>query len=239
MQLDERGRLSGSARRVPFARDAVHVVTLAQRDSGTYVAIVNRSDCDVQQAVNIAAEARDSIRLTHAPTVMSAQVGITWDHVQQMGAAVRAVQMAGALQGMLDLTVAYANERVAFEKPIGKFQAIQHSLARLAGETAAAIAAAGSAADAIATSSEFDAAVLLEIAAAKIRLGEAVTAGTAVAHQVHGAIGFTQEHVLHRYTQRLWAWREDFGTESEWALRLGRYVAGIGADALWPLLASR
>jgi acyl-CoA dehydrogenase len=156
-----------------------------------------------------------------------------------MGAAIRATQMAGALQTVLDLTVAYANERVAFEKPIGKFQAIQHSLAKLAGETAAALAAAGSAADAIASAATFDEAIFLEVASAKIRVGEAVTAGAAIAHQVHGAIGFSREHVLHRYTQRLWAWRDDYGGETEWAVKLGQLVARNGADALWPMLASR
>ena len=156
-----------------------------------------------------------------------------------MGAAVRANQMAGALQSILDRSVAYAKERVAFERPIGGFQAVQHNLARLAGETAAALAAAGSAGDAIASEPSFNDAVLLEVASAKIRVGEAAATGAAIAHQVHGAIGFSREHVLHRYTQRLWAWRDDFGSESRWAARLGAEVARKGADALWPALASR
>ena len=156
-----------------------------------------------------------------------------------IGAAVRSMQMAGALQAILDVSVEYANQRVAFEKPIGKFQAIQHSLAKLAGEAAAALAAAGSAADAIASAAQFDEGIFLEVASAKIRVGEAAATGAAIAHQVHGAIGFSQEHVLHRYTQRLWAWRDDFGGESYWAVRLGRMVACNGADALWPMLAAR
>ena len=161
------------------------------------------------------------------------------DAAMQMGAAVRAMQMAGALQSILDRSVAYAKERVAFERPIGGFQAVQHNLARLAGETAAALAAAGSAADAIASEASFNEAVLLEVASAKIRVGEAAETGAAIAHQVHGAIGFSREHVLHRYTQRLWAWRDDFGSESHWAARLGAEVARKGADALWPALAAR
>ncbi len=79
--------------------------------------------------------------------------GFDDDTLLTMGAAARAMQMAGALEAILDLAVAYANERVAFERPIAKFQAVQHNLARLAGEVAVAIAAAGSAADAIASSS--------------------------------------------------------------------------------------
>jgi acyl-CoA dehydrogenase len=81
--------------------------------------------------------------------------------------------------------------------------------------------------------------VLLEVAAAKIRVGEAAAEGARIAHQVLGAIGFTQEHTLHRFTRRLWAWRDDFGSESHWALRLGGLVAAKGADQLWPMLAAR
>jgi acyl-CoA dehydrogenase len=82
-------------------------------------------------------------------------------------------------------------------------------------------------------------AAFLEVASAKIRVGEAAGEGAAIAHQVLGALGFTQEHVLHRYTRRLWAWRDDFGSESRWAVKLGELVAARGADALWPMLAAR
>jgi hypothetical protein len=53
------------------------------------------------------------------------------------------------------------------------------------------------------------------------------------------AIGYSQEHILHRFTLRLLAWREDFGNESLWAAELGRRVAQHGADELWPLIAAR
>jgi alkylation response protein AidB-like acyl-CoA dehydrogenase len=155
-----------------------------------------------------------------------------------MGAAARAMQMAGALEAILDLSVAYANERIAFERAIAKFQAVQRNLAWLAGEVAVAIAAAGSAADAIANTPKFDEATFLEAASAKIRVGEAATEGAGIAHQVLGAIGFTKEHTLHRFTRRLWAWRDDFGNESAWAVKLGAMVAAKGADELWPMLAA-
>jgi len=140
---------------------------------------------------------------------------------------------------ILSLSVAYANERVAFERPIGKFQAVQQNIARLAGETAATLAAAGSAADTIAQSLAFDDTVLLEVASAKIRSGEAAAEGTAIAHQVHGAIGFTNEHILHRFTLRLLSWRDDFGNESYWAAALGKMIARRGGNHFWPMLASR
>jgi acyl-CoA dehydrogenase len=144
------------------------------------------------------------------------------------------------MESMLDISVRYSGERVAFEKKISKFQAVQHNLAKLAGETSAALAAASSAADAVSNcSGDFNDAIFLEAAAAKIRCSEAAENGAAIAHQVHGAIGFTQEHILHRYTLRALAWRDDFGTESYWAVELGKLVAARGADELWPLVASR
>ena len=69
--------------------------------------------------------------------------------------------------------------------------------------------------------------------------GEAAGEGAGIAHQVHGAIGFTMEHILHRYSRRVWSWRDEFGSESIWAVRLGEAVAAKGSDALWATLASR
>jgi acyl-CoA dehydrogenase len=231
--------LSGAARSVPFARDATWIVVLGTREDRAFVGLVDRRLCSIQEHANLAGDARDAVALPDVVPSAMAPAAINPDALLLIGAAARSMQMAGALQAILDVSVEYANQRVAFEKPIGKFQAIQHSLAKLAGEAAAALAAAGSAADAIASAAQFDEGIFLEVASAKIRVGEAAATGAAIAHQVHGAIGFSQEHVLHRYTQRLWAWRDDFGGESYWAVRLGRMVAGNGADALWPMLAAR
>jgi acyl-CoA dehydrogenase len=231
--------LSGTARSVPFARDAAWIAVMGVRANRAFVALVDRSLCRILEHANVAGDARDAVDVHGVSPRVMAQAAIDPDALLLCGAAVRAMQMAGALQAILDVSVAYANQRVAFGKPIGKFQAIQHSLAKLAGEAAAALAAAGSAADAIASATQFDAEIFLEVASAKIRVGEAAASGAAIAHQVHGAIGFSREHVLHRFTHRLWAWRDDFGGESYWAVRLGQMVAGNGADALWPMLAAR
>lgn len=172
-------------------------------------------------------------------TIKAASDGVDQTTLMLMGGVARSLQIAGALESMLDISVRYSNERVAFEKKISKFQAVQHNLARLAGESAAALAAATSAADAIANAKSFNDEVYLEAAAAKIRCAEAAEKGGGIAHQVHGAIGFTIEHILHRYSLRALAWRDDFGSESHWAVELGELVASRGADELWPLVASR
>jgi alkylation response protein AidB-like acyl-CoA dehydrogenase len=239
--LNADGSLSGLSRGIPFAKDCEHIAIVAAGDKGVTIALVKTADCRVSDGENLAGDGLASVTFERTKVISSAPApaGFHPSALMLMGATVRSVQIAGAMEAILSLSVAYANERVAFERPIGKFQAVQQNLARLAGETAAALAAAGSAADTLAQSTAFDDAVLLEAASAKIRTGEAAAEGSAIAHQVHGAIGFTNEHILHRFTLRLLAWRDDFGNESHWAATLGEMTARRGANQFWPMLASR
>jgi alkylation response protein AidB-like acyl-CoA dehydrogenase len=155
---------------------------------------------------------------------------------RRLGALLRAQQMAGALERILEISLDYARNRVQFGRPIARFQAVQQELARLAGECAAAAAAAGAGASALARHGLAHEIAARAAAAAKIRVGQAAGAGAAIAHQVHGAMGFSQEYVLQRYTRQLWSWRDDFGAETEWAQWLGQRVCAAGAEGLWPEL---
>jgi acyl-CoA dehydrogenase len=235
------GTLSGRARGVPFAKAAKHIAVLATGANGVSIALVDAAAVRVEAGLNLGGDNSDIVIFDKvAPkTIKPAPDGIDQTALMLMGGVARSLQIAGSLETLLDISVRYSNERVAFEKKISKFQAVQHNLARLAGESAAALAAATSAADAIANASGFDDAVFLEAVAAKIRCAEAAEKGGAIAHQVHGAIGFTIEHILHRYSLRALSWRDDFGSESYWAVELGKLVADRGADELWPLVASR
>jgi acyl-CoA dehydrogenase len=241
IMLNGDGTLSGRARGIPFAREAKHIAVLAQVQNGSAsIALVDAAKCRIEQNVNLGGDDIDTVTLDHVAPIAIKPAPENFDltSLVLMGAVVRSLQIAGSLETILDISVRYSNERVAFEKKISKFQAVQHNLAKLAGESAAALAAATSAADAFASGAPADAA-FLEAASAKIRCSEAAEKGAAIAHQVHGAIGFTIEHILHRYTLRALAWRDDFGSESFWAVELGKRVAASGADELWPLVASR
>lgn len=235
------GTLSGRVRGIPFASEVEHIAVIASGAQGFTIALVVASACRIEAGENLGSDPSNIVTFNNTKPVSAkpAPSGTTPASLMLMGATLRSLQIAGALETMLDITVRYSNERVAFEKPISKFQAVQHNLARLAGEVAAAVAAAGSAADTIANSSSFDDAVFLEVSSAKVRCAEAAEKGTAIAHQVHGAIGFSMEHILHRYTLRALGWRDDFGHETYWATELGKFVATRGADELWPLVASR
>ena len=146
------------------------------------------------------------------------------------GATLRAFQIAGALEAALDLTLAHTSTRVQFGKTLSKFQAVQHELAKLAGELACATAAADLAAEALARGD------LLGVAAGSLRAREAAGAGASIATQMHGAIGFTREYPLHRFTTSLWTWRDDFGGQVSWAKLLGQAALDAGGTGYWPMV---
>ncbi len=238
--LDAEGLLQGEVSDVPYAAEAVHLVVIASDGDTPVVALLAAADCHLAPGTNLAGEAQasvgfDAVRPVDTGTMPGPDA---MDALQRMGAALRSQQMAGALERILDLSLDYARGRVQFGRPIARFQAIQHSLATLAGEVAAAGAAADAAVSAIIRHGIDDGRALFAIAAAKIRAGEAAGAGAAIAHQVHGAMGFTREYSLHHSTRRLWAWRDDFGAESVWAMRLGTIATSAGGRALWPALTS-
>ncbi|WP_372069917.1 acyl-CoA dehydrogenase family protein (plasmid) [Tistrella mobilis] len=226
----EGGQLTGTLRRVPFGRHLSQVVFAARDGRGAEHIVVAARPAAVSADINLAGEARDDLVFAGEAPVASAAVEDAADQVLAMGAAFRAVQIAGALSGALAQVLTYAGEREQFGRPIGKFQAVQHMLAVLAAETAAASAAAeiGFAEDGSSSS--------LRAALAKSRTGQAATEGAALAHQIMGAMGFTREHPLHYQTRRLWSWRDEFGNEAQWQERLGRDIASQGGDALWPML---
>lgn len=210
-------------KRVPWGNQTGHVL-VAQQDR---LELFSGLSGTVEK--NLAGEPR--VAMTFGKPLQSKALPGAHDRLRLEGALLRSVQMAGALERILEYSLAYANERVQFGRPIGKFQAVQHMLALLAGHVAAASAAVDMAVDACAGAPDEFA-----VAVAKARVGEAAGKGAEIAHQVHGAMGFTHEHNLHFSTRRLWSWRDEFGNESYWQARLGRAVAAAGPAALWPRL---
>lgn len=170
-----------------------------------------------------------------AGTILSGLSDVSMPH----RAAATVSLMAGAMGQALLLSIDHVNTRQQFGRPLGKFQAVQQSLAVMACEVAAVDAAAAAMATRL-DAAGFDAeAAGFEIAAAKLRANRAVGVVTAIAHQVHGAIGFTREYDLHRVTVPLMRWRGEHGNDAYWAQILGRRVAELGGRGLWESLTAR
>jgi acyl-CoA dehydrogenase len=232
-------RLTGTAGRLPYAGSAERVVLIADGpDSEMAVMLEGAGGGDLAKGRNIANEARDTITFNNVRLSSDSAApvggGVSRAALYRRGALARATMMSGALERAMDMAVTYAQERQQFGRPISKFQAVQQNLAVLAGQTAAAVAAANLGVEALSCGDEEREA--FQIAIAKTRVGEAATLACEIAHQVHGAIGFTKEYALQLSTRRLWSWREEFGGDPEWAARVGSYFCARGADALWPTL---
>jgi acyl-CoA dehydrogenase len=229
-------RLAGSARRVPWGTQAGHALVLAHDPSGkAHLAMVPKGGVQSVTRRNVAYEPRDTLVFDGvalpADSVRAAPAAFSGEGLLMAGAQLRTQQMIGGMERCLDFALAYANERVQFGRPIGKFQAVQHMLAVAAGHYASATAAADAAIEAHGTVEG-----QIAVAVAKSRAGEAAGQVSAICHQVFAAMGFTQEHPLHFSTRRLWSWRDEFGHEAFWQERLGRLVCAGGGESLWPLL---
>jgi acyl-CoA dehydrogenase len=151
-----------------------------------------------------------------------------------LGAFIRVALSAGALDAALAMSIEHVNTRQQFGKPLAKFQAVQQSLAVFAVE-AAAVNVAGAAAAAALDRGD----ATFEIAAAKLRTNIAIGISTGIAHQVHGAIGFTEEYPLHPLTRSLMRWRSECGTDAYWAGILGDLACANGGAGLWAEMTQR
>ena len=227
--------VQGCAKNVPWGRFAKKVLLYGKTSDGYFLTLIPLENAAIQPGKNIAGEARDEIIFNQVVyeniTMIKAERSEIDKKTLYLGALMKSVMMAGALENILEMTINHTNERSQFGRPINRFQAVQHHLASLAGETAAAGIAAQ-----FAVSSFHENPFSKEIALAKIRINEAAGKATQIAHQVIAAIGFTYEHTLHHSTRRLWSWRDEFGTESEWEKIVTEELKKLENEDLWSMI---
>jgi len=215
--------LAGELSRVPWGRDILTLVVV--RDRRTYR--LDTGFTVATHATNLAHMPRDTLRVDASGNESGPAATLA---PLLSGAVIRSLQIAGALEQVLALTIAHVSERAQFGRTLSKFQSVQHDLARLGGEVAASGAAVDMAVEAF---SGDPSRAALPIAAARVRTGEAADVAAAIAQQLHGAIGFTAEHRLHWFTTALWSWRDEAGGQRSWADMLGRAALGAGGAGFW------
>ncbi|QJY46071.1 acyl-CoA dehydrogenase family protein [Pseudonocardia broussonetiae] len=233
LPADADGTVSGQVE-AAWARHAGHVVVPVLKAGELLVAAFPRADLALTQGANLAGEPRDVLTLDRCPLPLltaPAAAGVDPTAVLRRGALARSVQLAGAADSVLALSLRYAGERVQFGRPLNRFQAVQQSLATLA---AHATMMRTSAMAAVLAVQECAPGADLAIAAAKATTSASAAVVATVGHQVHGALGFSREHRLGASTTRLWSWRDEFGDESFWQDVLADLV--LAADAWWPAL---
>jgi alkylation response protein AidB-like acyl-CoA dehydrogenase len=199
--------LRGESGFVLDGSDADLLVVAAQGDDGrvrTFLVerdaagVSSVAELNVDRSRRCATLTFDDVRLD-ADVELSGGDGEAVDRLHQRAGLALAADALGVARRALDISVAYANERKQFGRPIGSFQAIKHKLADmyvLVQGAAAALTGAARAVDASAP----DAVRLSSVAAAYVRDAASKVTGDAI--QVHGGIGYTWEHECHRLFKR-------------------------------------
>ncbi len=194
---------------VPLATLACHALV----DFEGKARLVDLDEC-VVEPVGVHGSRSGILRWSGEPTARES-FSAPGGGLRALAAMIRATAIAGAGDRLLDLTTAYANERVQFGKPIGRQQAIQQQLAVMAEHAIAArISAQLVCAGGLPVS-------LRAVATAKTVTSQAVVPLATIAHAVHGAIGISEEYDLQLYTRRLHEWRMADGSERYWGRLLG------------------
>lgn len=225
--------ISGEVRKVSWARFSEKILVIGKSEQGAQMAFINTTDCKISYDQDLAGEPRDTIRINQASAKDNECYSIDEEEEERIyyfGAFLKAVMMSGTLERILDLTITYSTERKQFGRPISRFQAIQQHIAVMSAEVTAAMIAVDYAIESFTGEPSSD------VIVSKVRVSNAASIVAPIAHQVHGAIGFTDEHILHQSTRRLWSWRDEYGTESEWAEQIGDTIIKNGAESLWPFI---
>ncbi|MDA3629466.1 acyl-CoA dehydrogenase family protein [Saccharopolyspora sp. WRP15-2] len=206
---------------VPWARYASHVVVRPEREPAF---LVERGE--VEHGENLAGEPRDALRASGATTPLPDAP--SHEDVLARLALLNSAALLGAARGAYEHTREHVTRREQFGRPLVALKAVANSLAEMRVHLVATEAAVSRAVRA--QNSER---ALVATAAAKITAARTATSIARTAHQLHGAMGVTREHPLHHVTRKLWAWRDECGTERDWSARLGRTALASGEAELW------
>ena len=180
--------------------DGVGLYLAKRHDARPHVKVLDTVDA-TRRLARVTFE-DDDARLLAAPPAAAKIVAAT----RRRALAALAVEAVGVASQALALGVEHAKSREQFGRPIGAYQAVSHKLADTYVETELARSLAYWAAWCIA---EDDGQAELAASAAKTYAAEAAVAACERAIQVHGGMGFTWDHPLHRYYKRA-LWIESF-----------------------------
>ncbi len=213
--------LNGVKLFVPDAHNADYIIVAARTSEGKsapeglslFIIDSKSSGMKITPLETVGGDKQAEIMFTDVAVSADNLLGVidnAWaaiEKVIQKAAVARCAEMVGLAQKALDLSLDYAKERIAFGHPIGAFQAVQHRCADMLIDLDTSRFATYQAAWRI--NENLPAA--RESAVAKAWVSQACKRIVHSAHQVHGAIAFTEDHILHYYTRRVRSYEFSFG----------------------------
>lgn len=226
------GRIVAELSAVPYAAESAAVVLALRDGDRLMVAVRDPTVLSITRGNNAGGEPRDTVSVDESYGEFT-----TADDAAELirrGAWARCVQTIGALDAAVEYSVAHTREREQFGRPLSAFQAVQHTLATMAGEIERARAATDLAVAAAADFGFSSARTDYAVTVAKVTLGQVVPLVVTAAHQLHGAIGVTIEHRLWLATMRARSWIEEFGDTAHYAQKLGKLA--LSAADPWDVM---
>ena len=216
---------------VRWAREVQSILLVAPASLSSRAAIIQSADADWEDLSRLCGEPAYLVTIPGGALSWStAPEHQTIHTLKGLVALCRCAESVGAMHWMLESSLRHAEERCQFGRPIRKFQAVQQMLADLASQVAAADAICNAACE-FADSGDWS---LLPVAC--VRVSEAIDRSVAVAHQIHGAIGFSREHGLNLRTRRAMQWSSDLRSMANWPRVLGDRFVGQSSPDLWERL---
>jgi alkylation response protein AidB-like acyl-CoA dehydrogenase len=207
--------INGTKLFVPDAHIAQYIICVARTEEGITLFLVDTksSGLTVTPLLTIAGDKQSEVIFNDVkvPSMhILGETGSGWTYIEKIWPKLviaKCAEMVGGAQQVLDMTVEYAKERRQFGRPIGSFQVIHHYLSDMLTEVEAC------------RHITYQAAWMLseglscrkEVAIAKAWCSNSFKKVASVAHQIHGAIGFTEEHDLYLYYKHAKAWELLFG----------------------------
>jgi acyl-CoA dehydrogenase len=218
------GKLTGTKWPVPDGGSADLCVVAAQDEAGRPILALAdlRAGGVTRTALETVDPSRPQARIDFngTPAEQLGPAGEGWpllEKVLDRAAVLFAFEQIGAAQAALEMATAYAQERYAFGRPIGSYQAIKHKLADvyIANELARSNAYYG------AWALQSDAAELpLAAASARVSATEACHLATKENIQTHGGMGFTWAADCHLHYRRSKLLALTIGSASHWKNRV-------------------
>jgi len=214
--------LSGSLHNVPGISAADYVVIPVD----SWLCLVHKNDVTVKMSANVAHEDRGTVIFDSSAVQALEKLPSHVSHLDLFArlAFARAIQLSGALIAVRDLSIAFARTREQFGKPIATLQIVAHYLAQLA---ELAIVGEGAIATALAIPTT------MNFAIAKSVTGRAAREASRVSHQIHGAMGMSEEYALGQFTTRMWSWTEEAGRPEFWNTHIGQTFLKQSERNLW------
>lgn len=226
---------AGTAHRVPWAGATATVVCVRPAGDTHELADVPTDRLKINTIEGISAVPTGSVTVGEAISWSPVPTAAVEAYVLH-GALARALQCVGAMDGMLASAIEHTTARSQFGRTLAKFQSVQNLVVDIAAEFVLARAAVDTAlADALTNGLDGELSQF-RIAVARSVVSQALAVAVRNVHQVHGAIGTTHEHNLHRVTLPALQWRGEFGSPALWEDFLSRAAIAGGRDGAWPMV---